>query len=168
MKNRDLFIDYRMHVITAGLAVSWMALGVFASAGASGPGLTDATVLYPLIALGVALLGLTILPWRRVLRRPIGDALILLWSSLALFGILIADTFRVGDAVVAAFLAAVVFASALLVPPALLALVAAGALGGYGIELAETPPGQLEAIDIAFRLGAFAVTSLLLVVTARG
>ena len=167
MGDSNLFTDYRMRVISFGLIVSWAALGVFAVVAALDEGLTDRSVLYPLIAMAAALPILTVLPWRRVLGGVVADVYILVWCALLIFGILVVEGFRTSEAVVAAFLGIVVFASATLVAPGIVALVGMSATIGYIVALISGE-ATFETVDLVVRIAAFALTAFLMLVAARG
>lgn len=167
MAERNLFIDYRLRVIALGLVMSWLATGAFAVAGARDPGITHPLVIYPLGAMVAGLALLTITPWRRVLNRPYGDAVIAIWCAMAVGGVLVVDGLGdgAGDAVIAGFIAAVVFAAAALVAPLFLGVVSFLALGGYVVTLVG---GDANFSDLAVRFAAFGLTAVLLLVAAGG
>ena len=167
MSERDLFIDYRLRVIALGLVASWIALGAFAVLRARDHGITDEAVLFPLSGMGPALIVLTLVPWRKILAIRLADGLILVWCCGAIVGMLLTDGFRAGDAVVAAFLATVVFASAVLVTPIVVAVVGTAATAGYVAALLGDPVDH-SAVSIVLRVLAFAIAAFLLLLAARG
>ena len=79
-----LMIDYRLRVINTGLVVSWFGLIVFIAWSVSLDEASRSTEYIIAAALGLALIVLTFMPWRRTLGSWIADWLIAVWCIAAL------------------------------------------------------------------------------------
>jgi signal transduction histidine kinase len=167
MADRDPFIDYRVRVVRLGLGASWLALAAFAYTGWRNAGLDDATVYMPLSILGGGALIVSVIPWRRLLATRWSDHVVLFWCGLAVAGTLVVQGLSAGEATAAAFLAPVVFASAILVSPIVLLLVSGLALIGYVTALVSDATGPRDGA-LTLRISAFVLTALLMLVAARG
>jgi signal transduction histidine kinase len=164
--DRDRFIGYRVLAVRSGLAVSWIALVATAVVAGQDGWLTESLGVRLGILAG-ALLVLSLLPWRRLLLGVAGDVVIVLWAALALVALLALTNARSDEPLVAAYVGIVVFASATLVAPPVLILIAAGSGGAYfGAVLATTPAPS--AGELVVRLVAFAASSVFVLLAAGG
>lgn len=166
MLERDRFITYRIRVVWLGLIVSWVALGAAVTVAAVDDRL-DELLATRLGILAVSLLLLTVFPWRRMLRGRIGDPAIVLWCVLILVGLLLLADETGGDPIVAAFLGVIVFASAMLVAPSVVAIVAVLATGAYTLALWVTDR-SLSLEDVGVDLAAFLLTTVFALIAAIG
>jgi signal transduction histidine kinase len=84
----------------------------------------------PLAIGGVGTLALSVLPWSRLFRSSLGDAVVAVWSA-AVVGVLIwAPDLDMGEPPLGIYLGLVVFAAVMLPRPAAVAIIG-GSLGGY-------------------------------------
>ena len=166
MLERDRFITYRIRVVWLGLIVSWLALGAAVVAAVVEDEL-DNLLVTRIAILGVSLLLLTVFPWRRILRGRIGDPAIVLWCVLILVGLLILVVETETTPIVAAYLGVIVFASAMLVLPSVLALIALLSTAAYTLALWMVD-NTLSADDLGLRLIAFIVTTIFSLIAAVG
>lgn len=157
-----LFLDYRVRVTRIALAVSWGALLLF------GVWLIlrvedAANLLILLVLLTVALIVLTLIPWRRALTTSLGDAVIALWGVAAVGALVMVDQAQMDSSVVLGFLMVVVFASATLISIPLLLTVTATAAAGYAytlVSLDELTTGGFLLSVVAFLAAAALVDAL--------
>ena len=160
MKERAVFLDYRVRVVRIGLLASWAAfaaLVVWTVAFARESQRPDVAVL-ALAAGGLVLL--TITPWRSALSGRIGDALIAAWAGVAIGGVVIAEHARDGQPTAVGFLLIVVVCGVLLLPDAWLLAITGLSFAGYALSVWQwEPPSTTTA---AILLGAFAVASVLI------
>lgn len=110
----DPTIDYRVRVITTGVIITWLGFAVFGIWLIASSGLSTVAVYVTLGGLFIAVLLLTVAPWRRLLRSPIGDWALLTWSVLTLLAILVFETTREGTTAGIGFLLVTFFAAATL------------------------------------------------------
>jgi K+-sensing histidine kinase KdpD len=163
---RERFITYRIRVVWFGLAVSWLTLvGAIVWALAQDGLTTDLTIR--LSILGTSLVLLTVFPWRRMLRGRVGDPAIVLWCVLILVALLLFADATTNDPLVAMYLGVIVFASALLVVPSIVALVAVLSTTAYGLAL-WIDERSLSGDDIGIHLLAFVVTTVFALIAAIG
>lgn len=166
MPDRALFKDYRLKVVRLGLVVSWVALGAYVIGEWRDSSLDDAEVLTTVLTIGGGLLLLSIAPWKRLLLSSLGDSFLVLWSVLAVGGIIAGHELRDGGPVPEAYLAVVVFFAAALVAPYLLALIGALGLGGFIASMvAVSDPSYPE---LALRSATFLLVVGLAVGLSRG
>jgi hypothetical protein len=143
-----LFLDYRVRVARIALVVSWGGLLVFTSwllFRAEDP----SDLVFLLVVLTVALAVFTVIPWKRALSSLVGDALMALWSIVAIAGFAIADEAPMGNSVGLGFLMVVVFASAALISAPFLVTVSAAAWAGYAYTLASASDTTTEAVVVS-------------------
>jgi K+-sensing histidine kinase KdpD len=163
---RDRFITYRMRVVWLGLAVSWFGLAAALARAITEDRLTtDLGVRVAVLA--VSLLALTVFPWRRILRGRLGDPAIVLWCALILVALLVLTAETGSEPIVAAYLGVIVFASALLVMPSVVALVAVMSTGAYVLAL-WIDDESLSGDDIGIQLAAFMVTTVFALIASIG
>ena len=122
---------HRYLVVRIGLVLSWFLLGTFGVLAWRQEKLDLNEVRFPLIAMAVLLALLTLLPWRRFLRTWVGDALIVIWATGILAGLVAANEVRATPPLLAAYVGVIVLAAATLVGPGFLSLVAAAAVAAY-------------------------------------
>ena len=166
MFDRDRFIDFRLQVVRLGLVACWLALGAGVVLAARDGRMAEELILRFAILAG-SLLMLTLVPWRRLLRGRLGDPAIALWCMLIVVAEVVLTDESADEPLAAAFLGVIVFASALLVMPAALALIAIMAVTGYGVALGGVP-SSMTALAIGARLGAFLGTTVFAIIAAKG
>jgi K+-sensing histidine kinase KdpD len=158
VSDRYTIIGYRVRVVYFGLVLSWVALIITAAITAAHTGFDGQIKLGPALGAGVALLILTVVPWRRALRRAVGDFLVLLWC-LGVIGAVIYGTggLETGASVVVVFLATVVFAA--LVASRSVGFVGVAAIAAYVALLLtnETVDAAEAAVQIAIFVMAVAL-----------
>jgi signal transduction histidine kinase len=164
--DRDRFIDFRLQVVRLGLVACWLALGAGVVLAARDGRMAEELILRFAILAG-SLLMLTLVPWRRLLRGRLGDPAIALWCMLIVVAEVVLTDESADEPLAAAFLGVIVFASALLVMPAALALIAIMAVTGYGVALGGVP-SSMTALAIGARLGAFLGTTVFAIIAAKG
>jgi signal transduction histidine kinase len=164
--DRDRFIDFRLQVVRLGLVACWLALGAGVVIAARDGRMAEELILRFAILAG-SLLMLTLVPWRRLLRGRLGDPAIALWCMLIVVAQVVLTDESADEPLAAAFLGVIVFASALLVMPAALALIAIMAVTGYGVALGGVP-SSMTALAIGARLGAFLGTTVFAIIAAKG
>jgi signal transduction histidine kinase len=164
--DRDRFIDFRLQVVRLGLVACWLALGAGVVLAARDGRMAEELILRFAILAG-SLLMLTLVPWRRLLRGRLGDPAIVLWCMLIVVAEVVLTDESADEPLAAAFLGVIVFASALLVMPAALALIAIMAVTGYGVALGGVP-SSMTALAIGARLGAFLGTTVFAIIAAKG
>jgi K+-sensing histidine kinase KdpD len=160
MTERSVFLDYRVRVVRIGLLVSWVAfaamtLWTIAFA-------TDQEAPEPLVLVlaGVALILLTITPWRRALAGRAGEWLISVWAGIAVGGLFAAESVRDGQPSAIGFLLVVVVCGTLLLPEGLLLIVTGASFAGYALSILQWEPPNTT--TTAILLGAFGVASVLI------
>jgi K+-sensing histidine kinase KdpD len=163
---RERFITYRIRVVWLGLLVSWVALVTSVVAATIDDDLSQGR-LVRIAILAVSLLLLTVFPWRRMLRGRLGDPAVVLWCVLILVGLLILVDETGTAPIVAAYLGVIVFASAMLLIPSVVALVAVLATAAYLLAL-WIPDRMLVAEDLGVHLAAFVITTVFALIAAVG
>lgn len=148
MSDRYTIIGYRVRVVYFGLVLSWTALIITAVLTLTKSHYAGPIKAGPAIGAAVALLILTLVPWRRALRRAIGDFLVLLWC-LGVIGAVIYGTggLKTGAPVVVVFLTTVVFAA--LVASRSVGFVGVAAIAAYAAlilaaDTIETPEATIQ------------------------
>jgi two-component system sensor histidine kinase KdpD len=165
--DRDLFLGYRIVMVRIGLVVSWAALGGYLWLANDGPGSPPDHAVEALSLLAGVLALLTITPWRRVLHSEFGDAYIGIWAAVAVGGLVSAHEIGSVVPVAAAFLAVIVFATATLVRPAYLLVVAVAAIAGYAVT-ADRAGIDLGKGAGAVGLGAFVLAGIFAMAASLG
>ncbi|KAA3637254.1 MAG: GAF domain-containing protein [Armatimonadetes bacterium] len=159
-------IDYRIRVVHTGLIVSWLAL---LSLGLWALGLTTDDQGRILMAFGgfvIALILLTIVPWRTTLGTPIADWLIAIWCVAALLAQL-AIELRVSHIPTAVGFLMVPFfaaATAIAVQPAL--AVGVAAVASYWVALGEST-GYVTAASSTALLAFVGATVFVMLISVR-
>lgn len=160
MTERAVFLDYRVRVVRIGLLVSWVAFAAMTlwTIGFA----TDQEAPEPpvLVLAAVALILLTITPWRRALTGRAGEWLIAVWAGIAVGGLFATESVRDGQPSAIGFLLVIVVCGTLLLPEGLLLLVAGASFAGYALSIWQWEPPN--ATTTAILLGAFAVASVLI------
>ena len=142
---------HRYLVVRIGLVLSWFLLGTFGVLAWRQEKLDLNEVRFPLIAMAVLLALLTLLPWRRFLRTWVGDALIVIWATGILAGLVAANEVRATPPLLAAYVGVIVLAAATLVGPGFLSLVAAAAVAAYLAAVSDADL-DLSAAEMTARL----------------
>ncbi|MCP3995083.1 MAG: GAF domain-containing protein [bacterium] len=153
-------ITHRVRAIYITLLLSWVAF-VFVGIARAGADRSLTTDSYPLF--GLALVVLTIAPWRRVLHSITADLVILFWATLVIIAVLIlgkgADSTVIGVSLLAATML-----------PALLSLrgiyVAGVAITTTGAFTYLTQNTDLEGSTGVWRIAAFAISAALVAIGA--
>ena len=147
---------YRLAVIRIGIGLTWVAVAAYAwfVSIAGGPTLDDRAAF--IIAAAAATLVLTFLPWRWLLRRLLGDIVVLAWiASIALAGLALPELSEEQTSTFVLLGTAAFSTATLLAWPAAVSSVLI-VLGGFiGAEISRT--GGTRLIE-APRLGGFAFT----------
>lgn len=167
MIDRDLFLGYRLFIVRLGLVLSWAGTVGFAWLANRGPGPAGAGSAEEIAVLGAMTFLLTVTPWRRALRGEMGDAYIGIWSVVIVGGMVAAHDLRSDTPLSVAFIVVVVFASAALVRPGYLIVIAISAFAGYALAL-DRAGHDIGAAGNRVGLGAFALAALLAVAASIG
>ncbi len=167
VEERSPIVALRENVVYIGLGVSVVLFTGLALLTARRRDLAQPEYWLPLAALGVAVIVLALLPWRRLLTGTGGDAAIAAWMGAIVAGLLRAESFNGDLPLLAAYAGVVVFASAALVEPIWVAICAALAAGGYLLALSDEP-GDLTVAAVAVRLGVLLVIGLLSFASSLG
>lgn len=154
-------------MVRVGLVVSWMSLIGYLWLINRGPGPPADQAVQGLALLAGVLALLTITPWRRVLAGELGDAYIGIWAVVTVGGLVSAHQIRSEVPLAVAFLAVIVFATASLIRPAYMLVVATAAVAGYAIASARAGVQLSEGAGVV-GLGAFVLVVLLSLAASLG
>ncbi len=164
MQGKDPIIDYRIRVVTTGLIVSWFGLIVFAIWSLTVDEVSGVYLWTFLGGLLVALVLITLTPWRSMLESGVGDWVLLVWSLAILAAVIVFETAR-NDEVASGigFLLVTFFAAATLMPNASLLAVGIASTAAYGASLFAT--SSIADVPVAGTLLAYlaAVVFVLLI-----
>ena len=139
MQGNDPIIDYRIRVVTTGLIISWFGLIVFAIWSMTVDAVSGIYLWTFLGGLLVALILITITPWRSMIRSGTAEWVLLAWSLAMLASVIVFETAR-RDEVASGigFLLVTFFAAATLMPNSSLLAVGIASTVAYGASLFGT------------------------------
>jgi len=167
MKDRNIFLDYRVRVVRLGQALSIVGYFTLTLGLLSNGTLSDADVRTPVVVLGGALILTMVATWRRLLGTQWADVAILAWAGAMAGSLLVADAVAPDDVLALAFLAVVVFTAATLVNPIVTGAVGLISLVCYYLVIQDSNLIDLSADDLT-RLVTFATAATLLLIAATG
>jgi signal transduction histidine kinase len=153
--------DYRIRVINTGLIISWWALGLFSVWALSlDPELRTSGLI---VAGGIfmALVVLTITPWRKTLASPVADWLIVAWSLCAFVALVFVTTSGGNDVSAIGFLLVSFVAAAAAMKTLPLVIINVGAVICYSFSLGESNGFSTSAT--ATRMLAFVAATIIVV-----
>ncbi len=165
--DRHQFVDFRTNLVRLGLLLSWTGIAVLALGGHLTYGLDDSRVWIPVSLLATLLVVLTFLPWSRLLEHPLSDALLVVWASAGVIGMVAGQEFRTEPPIVVLFALVVVFSAAQLLGPFYLTAISMVAVGGY-LLASMADETMLTSGELALRTGALAAACLATIVLGRG
>jgi signal transduction histidine kinase len=131
-------IDYRVRVINTGLILSWFGFIAFGLWAISVDDPDRTSELAITAALGVALIVLTLIPWRRTFDSPITDWLVAVWCIGALLALMVVELSTTTIPSAIGFLMVPFFAAATAIAIQPVLAVGAGSVLAYLVTLAES------------------------------
>jgi len=168
MNDRSEFLDYRLHVIRLGQALSVIGLVALAAHLVDNGSLGDGDVRTPLVVLGAAMLAILLAPWRQLLPTVWGDVAFLVWAGALIGGLLVGDSVAPDDVLAIGFLAIVVFSAAVLVHPMITAAAGAISLMAFFVVIQGGSTLRGFTTDDLTRLIIFATAISLILLAAVG
>lgn len=161
-----LMIDYRIRVINTGLVVSWIGLLAFSLWAISIDDPDNTAEVVTAGALAVALIVLTLIPWRRALGSRIADWLIAVWCVAALLGLAVVELAAGSTPSAVGFMMVPFFAAATAIAIQPVVTVGLCAIAMYWITLGESA-GYLTATASSSLLGFIAATAFVTLISVR-
>lgn len=158
--------EYRLSAVHAGLILSWLTLATLTLWALTTSTDDRVRLLLAFGGFAVALVLLSVVPWRRTLRSPIVDWLITLWCAGALLGQLCVDLHLGHTPAAAGFVMVPFFASATAssIRPTL--FVGAASVVSYTIALGEST-GYLTATSVVTLVVFVAAMALVTMISVR-
>jgi len=153
-----------MAAVRIGLAVAWLGFGVLVATLRAGPVRHDLAVASGLV--GVALVILTVTPWRRVLADRLGDALLTIAATIAVLGVVILQLGGYVPPLAVVDIIIVLFVAATVTNQVLVLAATALAIGAYAWAEAGRPDATVP--SALALVGAFATACVLVLVLANG
>lgn len=165
--NRSLYTSFRVNLVRLLLAASWGTLAWLTASLYRNGSLDQLGTWLPLVGLVLALAVLTALPWRRVLRRPVSDALFVVWAAAALAAMVFSQVKGGGSPLVVVYALVIVIGAALLIAPLFLAVVAALSMLAY-VLAATRDSSDISQSELVSQLVALMFVGLITIVLAYG
>lgn len=159
----DPIIDYRLRVIVTGLIISWFGLVILSIWAVTSGDFTVTALVAMITALAVGMVLITVAPWRSLLRSGFGDWILLAWSVIAIFAVLVFEISRGEAPSGIGFLLMTFFAAATLMRNGALLTVGVTSTAAYGIAIFQYSGTDVERSVVNFLAFLAAVVFILLV-----
>lgn len=156
----DPLLDYRIRVIRIGLVLSFAALAIIGAVLLGQPERRTPATVGVLVLCTVAVVVLTVAPWRRMLKSGTADLVLGLWGMIAVLAVVLVETTNPGPPNAIGFLMVTIFTAATLTSTGFLFLIAALALSGYGYVVIDQ--GDMATGTAVILLGAFFSAAVLI------